>query len=83
MASPLHFFPLVSSPQETGVTALMEAVKAGSLQLVRAILRRGGNPNSLDQKRFTAVHYAAMWGFFEVQLTLRHTTLSLQDINDR
>ncbi|KAM9703149.1 ankyrin repeat and EF-hand domain-containing protein 1 [Menidia menidia] len=52
--------------KETGATALMEAVKAGSLQLVRTILRRGGNPNSQDKKRFTAVHYAAMWGFFEI-----------------
>uniref|UniRef100_UPI003AAB4BB1 ankyrin repeat and EF-hand domain containing 1a n=1 Tax=Centroberyx gerrardi TaxID=166262 RepID=UPI003AAB4BB1 len=52
--------------QRTGVTALMEAAKAGSLQLVRAILKRGGNPNALDTKRLGAVHYAAMGGFFEV-----------------
>ncbi|TDH00075.1 hypothetical protein EPR50_G00183820 [Perca flavescens] len=52
--------------QKTGVTALMEAAKAGSLQLVRAILKRGGNPNALDRKRLTAVHYAAMGGFFEL-----------------
>ncbi|XP_017287874.2 ankyrin repeat and EF-hand domain-containing protein 1a [Kryptolebias marmoratus] len=52
--------------QETGVTALMEAARAGSLPLVRAILRRGGNPNALDKTRLTAVHYAAMGGFFEV-----------------
>ncbi|KAM6915008.1 LOW QUALITY PROTEIN: ankyrin repeat and EF-hand domain-containing protein 1 [Xenentodon cancila] len=51
--------------QKTGATALMAAVKAGSLELVRAILRRGGNPNALDQNRLTAVHYAAMVGFFE------------------
>lgn len=56
----------ISSPQKTGVTALMEAAKAGSLQLVKAILRAGGNPNVLDHKRLTAVHYAAMGGFFEV-----------------
>uniref|UniRef100_A0A667YUV7 Ankyrin repeat and EF-hand domain containing 1a n=1 Tax=Myripristis murdjan TaxID=586833 RepID=A0A667YUV7_9TELE len=52
--------------QKTGATALMEAAKAGSLQLVRAILKRGGNPNALDRKRLGAVHYAAMGGFFEV-----------------
>ncbi|XP_072217990.1 ankyrin repeat and EF-hand domain containing 1a [Leuresthes tenuis] len=67
--------------QETGVTALMEAVKAGSLQLVRAILRRGGNPNSLDQKRFTAVHYAAMWGFFEVIQVLSAYSADMGVIN--
>lgn len=44
----------------------MEAAKAGSLQLVRAILQKGGNPNAMDTNRFTAVHYAAMGGFFEV-----------------
>ncbi|XP_074541499.1 ankyrin repeat and EF-hand domain-containing protein 1 [Halichoeres trimaculatus] len=52
--------------EKTGVTALMGAAKAGSLGLVRAILKKGGNPNALDQKRLTAVHYAAMGGFFEV-----------------
>ncbi|XP_024146884.1 ankyrin repeat and EF-hand domain-containing protein 1a [Oryzias melastigma] len=52
--------------EKTGVTALMEAVKAGSLQLVRAILKRGGNPDVLDKSRCTAMHYAAMGGFFEV-----------------
>ena len=58
--------PLLCSPQKTGVTALMEAAKVGSLQLVKAILKKGGNSNALDRKRFTAVHYAAMGGFFEV-----------------
>ncbi|CAL9692162.1 unnamed protein product [Knipowitschia caucasica] len=52
--------------EKTGVTALMEAAKAGSLQLVRFILRRGGNPNATDKNRHTAVHYAAKGGFFEV-----------------
>ncbi|XP_020570354.1 ankyrin repeat and EF-hand domain-containing protein 1 isoform X2 [Oryzias latipes] len=51
---------------KTGVTALMEAAKAGSLQLVRAILKRGGTPEALDKRRCTAMHYAAMGGFFEV-----------------
>ncbi|XP_030261585.1 ankyrin repeat and EF-hand domain-containing protein 1 isoform X3 [Sparus aurata] len=59
-----------ATDQKTGVTALMEAAKAGSLQLVKAILRVGGNPNVLDHKRLTAVHYAAMGGFFEVIQTL-------------
>lgn len=44
----------------------MEAGKAGSLPLVRAIIRMGGDPNASDRKRLTAVHYAAMGGFFEV-----------------
>ncbi|XP_012733563.2 ankyrin repeat and EF-hand domain-containing protein 1 [Fundulus heteroclitus] len=50
----------------TGVTALMEAARTGSLPVVRDILRRGGNPNALDKKCFSAVHYAALSGSFEV-----------------
>ncbi|XP_028253918.1 ankyrin repeat and EF-hand domain-containing protein 1 isoform X2 [Parambassis ranga] len=52
--------------QTTCVTALMEAAKAGSVELVRAILRKGGNPNALDEKRLTAAHYAAMGSHFEI-----------------
>lgn len=57
---------LLSSPQSTGVTALMEAAKGGSVPLVRAILQRGGNPNALDNMRLSVVHYAAIGGVFEV-----------------
>ncbi|KAM8831466.1 ankyrin repeat and EF-hand domain-containing protein 1 isoform 2-T4 [Spinachia spinachia] len=60
--------------QITGVTALMEAAKAGSLRLVKAILRKGGNPNALDGKLLTAVHYAAMGGFLElIQVLSAHS----------
>lgn len=52
----------------------MEAAKAGSLQLVRAILKEGGDPNALDRKRFSAVHYAAIGGVFEVLCLLRLLT---------
>ncbi|XP_060946997.1 ankyrin repeat and EF-hand domain-containing protein 1a [Limanda limanda] len=55
-----------ASNQKTGVTALMGAAKAGSLPLVRDILRKGGLPDTLDRTRLSAVHYAAMGGFFEV-----------------
>ncbi|XP_069014840.1 ankyrin repeat and EF-hand domain containing 1a [Embiotoca jacksoni] len=67
--------------QKTGVTALMEAAKAGSVQLVRAILRSGGNPNALDQKHFTAVHYAAMGGFVEVVQVLSACSADMGVIN--
>ncbi|KAL6096267.1 ankef1 [Pungitius sinensis] len=60
--------------QKTGVTALMEAAKAGSLRLVKAILRKGANPNALDGKLLTAVHYAAMGGFLElIQVLSAHS----------
>uniref|UniRef100_A0A3B3TQK2 Ankyrin repeat and EF-hand domain containing 1a n=1 Tax=Poecilia latipinna TaxID=48699 RepID=A0A3B3TQK2_9TELE len=52
--------------ETTGVTALMEAAKTGSLPVVRQILRRGGNPNTLDQNGYNAVHYAALSGCFEL-----------------
>lgn len=48
----------------------MEAAKAGSVELVRAILRKGGNPNALDTNRFSAAHYAAMGNFLEVRSML-------------
>ncbi|XP_056260631.1 ankyrin repeat and EF-hand domain-containing protein 1a isoform X1 [Seriola aureovittata] len=67
--------------QKTGITALMEAAKAGSVQLVRAILKAGGHPNSLDWKRFTAVHYAAMGGFFEVIQVLSAYSADMGVIN--
>ncbi|KAL1253882.1 hypothetical protein QQF64_016111 [Cirrhinus molitorella] len=52
--------------QETGRTALMEATRAGAIDLVRVILRKGGNVNALDKKRFHAAHFAAEKGFFEI-----------------
>lgn len=53
--------------QTTGRTALMEAVRAGAVALVRAILKRGADVNMLDRKRFNAVHFAAQGGYFEVR----------------
>ncbi|KAM9339461.1 ankyrin repeat and EF-hand domain-containing protein 1 [Symphorus nematophorus] len=70
-----------ATEQKTGVTALMEAAKAGSLQLVRTILKKGGNPNALDKKRLTAVHYAAMGGFFEVIQALSAYSADMGVIN--
>ncbi|KAJ4929308.1 hypothetical protein JOQ06_004918 [Pogonophryne albipinna] len=67
--------------QETGTTALMEAAKAGSLQVLRSILKRGGNPNALDRKRFTAVHYAAMRGFFELIQVLSACSADMGVVN--
>lgn len=57
-----------ATDEATGRTALMEAAKAGALDLVRAILLRGGNPNALDKKKMHAAHFAAEGGFFEVDL---------------
>ncbi|CAN9507800.1 unnamed protein product [Ophioblennius macclurei] len=67
--------------KKTGVTVLMEAAKAGSLPLVRAILQRGGNPNALDQKHLSAVHYAATGGFFEVIQALSAYSASMSTVN--
>ncbi|XP_061741676.1 ankyrin repeat and EF-hand domain-containing protein 1a isoform X1 [Nerophis ophidion] len=70
-----------AADQKTGVTALMEAAKAGSLDLVRDILKRRGNPNALDEKRLSAVHYAAMGGFFEVIVLLSAFSADMNIIN--
>ncbi|KAF7690083.1 hypothetical protein HF521_011887 [Silurus meridionalis] len=55
-----------SANQVTGRTSLMEAVRAGAVQLVRAILKRGANVNTLDINRFNAVHFAAEGGYLEI-----------------
>lgn len=44
----------------------MEAAKRGFLELVQAILVKGGDPNMVDMNQLTAVHYAAMGSFLEV-----------------
>ncbi|CAL8352904.1 unnamed protein product [Merluccius merluccius] len=56
--------------QVTGQTALMESCRAGAVDLVRDILQRGGDPNSLDHQRMTAAHLAAQGGFFQVLVLL-------------
>ncbi|XP_058254653.1 ankyrin repeat and EF-hand domain-containing protein 1-like [Hemibagrus wyckioides] len=55
----------VADPK-TGCTALMAAVTAGSVVLVRAILQKGVNPDTGDKTGVSAVHIAASKGFFEV-----------------
>ncbi|XP_066553859.1 ankyrin repeat and EF-hand domain-containing protein 1 isoform X2 [Amia ocellicauda] len=55
-----------ATDEATGRTALMEAARAGHAELVRALLQKGANVNSLDKKRNHAGHFAAEGGFFEV-----------------
>lgn len=50
----------------------MEAAKVGFLELVRAILGKGADPNMVDVNDLTAVHYAAMGSFLEVWYLLTH-----------
>ncbi|KAF5894797.1 ankyrin repeat and EF-hand domain-containing protein 1-like, partial [Clarias magur] len=63
---------------ETGCTPLMAAVRAGAVELVRAILQRGANPNSVDKRQMRAAHVAASKGLFEV---LRMLSSYLADFN--
>ncbi|KAM4693676.1 LOW QUALITY PROTEIN: ankyrin repeat and EF-hand domain-containing protein 1 [Discoglossus pictus] len=51
---------------ETGRSALMEAAREGTLEVVRSILERGGDVNAFDNERYHAVHFAARGGFLEV-----------------
>ncbi|KAA0708464.1 Ankyrin repeat and EF-hand domain-containing protein 1 [Triplophysa tibetana] len=52
--------------QVTGQTALMEAIIGGAMELVRAILKKGGNVNAVDKKGFHAAHFASERGFIEI-----------------
>lgn len=46
------------------------AASCGSLDVCRAILRKGGNPNLIDRKKQSAAHDAAAKGHFAVLLLL-------------
>ncbi|KAM8939262.1 ankyrin repeat and EF-hand domain-containing protein 1-like [Pelodytes ibericus] len=50
----------------TGRTALMEAAREGALEVVRAILERGGDVDIFDKQRYHAVHFAAKGGYLEI-----------------
>uniref|UniRef100_A0A8C5EW99 Ankyrin repeat and EF-hand domain containing 1a n=1 Tax=Gouania willdenowi TaxID=441366 RepID=A0A8C5EW99_GOUWI len=82
--APLCFFMLEAGAdpkavnKTTGVTALMAASKAGSLQLVRAILKKGGDPNALSTERLSAVHLAAEVGSLEVIQVLSAYSANMQ-----
>lgn len=57
---------ILGLPKVTGHTALMEVAKAGAMKLLRAILQRGGNLNTLDNEGLSAAHFAAERGLLEV-----------------
>nr|XP_004661577.1 ankyrin repeat and EF-hand domain-containing protein 1 [Jaculus jaculus] len=50
----------------TGRTALMETCREGVLEVVRAILERGGEVNAFDNDRMHAAHFAAKGGYFDI-----------------
>ncbi|KAL2098566.1 hypothetical protein ACEWY4_005046 [Coilia grayii] len=52
--------------ESTGRSALMEACRAGSLELARAILYHGGSPNMLDKNNMNPAHFAAEGGYLKV-----------------
>lgn len=64
---PVDWFCVLS--QVTGQTALIEAIRGGAMELVRAILKKGGNVNAVDKKGFHAAHFASERGFIEVSAT--------------
>jgi ankyrin repeat protein len=43
------------------------AAKCGSLDVCRAILKKGGNPNVIDKAKMTPAHEAAAGGHFPVR----------------
>jgi len=45
---------------------LIEAVKAGNLNLVKSFVESGADPSSLDQSGFSCVHYAAASGNLQI-----------------
>lgn len=57
--------------QVTGCTALMAAVTAGSVALVKAILQKGVDPNKVNKNGLNSVHIAAAKGNIEASSSLR------------
>lgn len=56
--------------EKTQRSALHYAAACGCLDVCRAILKKGGNPNWIDKKKSTAAHDAAAGGHFEVLVLL-------------
>ncbi|XP_027015733.2 ankyrin repeat and EF-hand domain-containing protein 1-like [Tachysurus fulvidraco] len=61
--------PDVADPA-TGCTALMAAVTAGSVALVKAILQKGVDPNKVNKNGLNSVHIAAAKGYIEMLIFL-------------
>lgn len=55
--------------------ALHYAASCGCVEVCRAILRKGGNPNVVDKHKLTPAHEAAAKGHFEVKFTLAYIYL--------
>lgn len=63
----------VNAVDRHGHTALMQASKAGDLEQVRDLLRRGAALDAVSEKGKTALHYAAANGHVEVaKLLVEH-----------
>lgn len=49
-----------------GNDALYKAVKSGSLNKVKKLLKAGANPNTLNEHHLTPLHQAAYWGELQI-----------------
>src|SRR5918992_194827 len=63
----------INARNEHGMTALMRAARHGRLQMVRALLEHGADPNIARSDNFTALSLAAFFGHTEiVEVLLKH-----------
>jgi len=56
----------IDLPNEAGMTGLMGAAAAGRLDLTRELLDRGANPDTVDRRDQTALHWAVRNGHVDV-----------------
>nr|CAB3221664.1 ankyrin repeat and EF-hand domain-containing protein 1 [Phallusia mammillata] len=54
----------------TGRSALCEACSSGNVKVIKALLQKGANPNILDKKQHSALHFAAQMGALDAVKSL-------------
>ena len=59
----VFFIPFLQTSKRS---ALFSAASSGSVDVVRAILQKGGEVNAQDKNNITAVHMASKNGHFEI-----------------
>ncbi|KAK3593683.1 hypothetical protein CHS0354_013580 [Potamilus streckersoni] len=72
---------LINQRDDDGKSPLDIAATLGRLQMIKELIARGADVNSVTEKGFCALHYAASWGHVEVLKVLIGHNANLQQRN--